>query len=213
MSLTQYVNEQNVDLINIFEPKSAVLTNISSGQSGLQLSVIAGNTGPFNFQTNGTSTGSQNINISTSTGNIYISPNKISAISLQPTGISFSPNGTTTYLSTDLSYVTCFNQWYYGVRVINNTTNVTHTILITDPRNIFFTGTSSCSLIFPPTPPNGTEYFIRKTSTTQHTITVTTNQTLRSNNTEQTTFVTTTYNSGVVYSSSVSKWICFNIGV
>jgi hypothetical protein len=211
MSLTGYLNEQNVDLINVFETIDTIDTNITSGPSGLQISVLAGNTGPLNFQTNGTGATSQNINI-TSTGNIYLSPTQTPSISITNTGITLSPNGTTSLTTNTAGSITCFNQWYYGVRVIANTVSgQTYTLLITDPRNIFFTGTLACNLIFPATPPNGTEYFIRKTSTTTYAITATTNATLRSNNSEQTTFASASYNSVVVYSTYVNKWICFNI--
>jgi len=211
MSLTGYLNEQNIDLIYVFESQSNTNTNITSGPSGLQISVLAGNTGPLNFQTNGTGATSQNINI-TSTGNIYLSPTQTPSISITNTGITLSPNGTTSLTTNTSGAITCFNQWYYGVRVIANTSaSQTYTLLITDPRNIFFTGDQACSLIFPATPPNGTEYFIRKT-TGSYAITVTTNATLRSNNSVQTTFSSTSKNSVVVYSTYVSKWICFNIG-
>lgn len=208
--LTQYLNESGVDLINIFDPQSADATNIVSGVDGIQISVLAGSTGPLNFTTNGTGAGSQNINIK-STGNLYISPNNLSAVSLTSSGITFAPNNTTC-LTIDSDKIKSFNQWYYGVRAISNVSG-TYTILITDPRNIFFTGSVNCNLVLPPNPPDGTEYFIRKTSTTGFTITITTNQMLRSNNTEQTSLGTTSRNIGVVYSSYVSKWICFNIGL
>jgi hypothetical protein len=213
MSLTGYLNEQNIDLIYVFESQSDTqsATNITSGPSGLQISVLAGNTGPLNFQTNGTGATSQNINI-TSSGNIYLSPTQTPSISITNFGLTLSPNGTTSLTTNTAGTITCFNQWYYGVRVIANTitTAQTYALSLTDPRNIFFTGTQACNLVFPATPPNGTEYFIRKT-TGSYTITATTNATLRSNNSVQTTFGTTTKNSGVVYSTYVSKWICFNI--
>ena len=213
MSLTGYLNEQNIDLIYVFELQSNTNTNITSGPPGLQISVLAGNTGPLNFQTNGTGATSQNINMQTSTGNIYLSPTQTPRISITNTDLTLSPNGTTSLTTNTSGAITCFNQWYYGVRVIANTASAgqTYTLLITDPRNIFFTGSSACNLVFPANPPNGTEYFIRKT-TGSYAITATTNATLRSNNSEQTTFGTTTLNSGVVYSTYVSKWICFNIG-
>jgi hypothetical protein len=213
MSLTGYLNEQNVDLINVFETIDTIDTidtNITSGPSGLQISVLAGNTGPLNFQTNGTGATSQNVNI-TSSGNIYLSPTQTPSISITNTGITLSPNGTTSLTTNTAGAITCFNQWYYGVRVIANTvSNQTYTLLITDPRNIFFTGTLACNLIFPATPPNGTEYFIRKTSSTPYFITVS-SPAVRSFNTEQTGFGNGSYNSGVVYSTYVTKWICFNI--
>ena len=85
MSLTGYLNEQNLDLIYVFESQTD--TNIVSGPSGLQISVLAGNTGPLNFQTNGSGSASQNINMQTSTGNIYLSPTQLPAISITNTGI------------------------------------------------------------------------------------------------------------------------------
>ena len=214
MSLTGYLNEQNLDLIYVFESQSAIDTNINSGSTGIQISVLAGNTGPLNFLTDGTGANSQNINMQTSTGNIFLSPTQTPRFSITNTGLSLAPNGTTS-LTTDASgAITCFNQWYYGVRVIANTSaSQTYTLSLTDPRNLFFTGTQSCNLVFPANPPNGTEYFIRKTSTTQYTITITTNATLRSSNSEQTTMAGLTMNISVVYSTYVSKWICFNIGI
>ena len=210
MSLTGYLNEQNLDLIYVFESQTD--TNITSGPSGLQISVLVGNTGPLNFQTNGSGSASQNINMQTSTGNIYLSPNQLPAISITNTGMSFSPNGTTSLTTYASGAITCFNQWYYGVRVIANTSaSQTYTLSLTDPRNIFFTGTLACNLVFPATPPNGTEYFIRKTSTTQYNITATTNASFRSNNSVQTTIATASKNCGVIYSTYVKKWICFNI--
>ena len=216
MSLTGYLNDANVDLINVFESINTPDTTINSGSSGIQITVLSGNTGPLQFQTNGTSTASQNINFKTSTGGgINISPNNTTAISLSGTGMIMSPNGITSLTTNTSGNITCFNQWYYGVRVINNTgaVNQTYTILLTDPRNIFFTGTIACNLIFPPTPPNGTEYFVRKISSSQYNITITTNATISSGNALQNTFGLTTMNCNVIYSTLAVKWIAFNIGI
>jgi hypothetical protein len=213
MSLTGYLNDANIDLINVFESITTPDTTVNSGSSGIQITVLSGCTGPLEFQTNGSGSASQNINLKTSTGGgINISPNNTTAFSLSGTGMIMSPNGTTCLTTNTSGNIKCFNQWRYGIRVIANTVaSQIYTILLTDPRNIFFTGTIACSLIFPPTPPNGTEYFIRKTSASQYNITVTTNATLSSGNSLQSTFGTTTMNSGVVYSTLAVKWICFNI--
>ncbi len=208
---TGYYDETNNDLYDIFERNSSNSTNIRSGITGINVFVSSTNSGPLTLQTNGT----QNVNIQTDlSGGILFKPNNVTCLSIGNTGIQFNPQGTNTlYNDSVYGNIYCLKQWLYGVRVINNTTaNATYTLLLSDPRNIFFIGSSACNLVFPPTPPNGTEYFIRKTSTTLYTITVTTNQTLRSSNTNQTTFGNNTRSSGVVYSSRVSKWICFNIG-
>lgn len=209
MEFTGYYDEQNNDIYNVYETSSSNNTNVHSGVTGIYISVQSTNSGPLTLQTNGT----QNINIQSDlSGSILFKPNKITSLQIESTGIEMSPQGTTTFWNDSIGNMYCFNQWRYGVRVINNTSNATFTLSLTDPRNIFFIGTSSCSLVFPASPPNGTEYFIRKTSTTTYTISITTNATLRSNNTEQTTFAPTSKNSGVIYSTRVLKWICFNIG-
>lgn len=102
MSLTGYLNDANIDLIDVFESITTPDTTINSGSSGIQITVLSGNTGPLQFQTNGTSTASQDINFKTFTGDIKISPNNTPAISLSGTGMIMSPNGITslcTYLS------------------------------------------------------------------------------------------------------------------
>lgn len=207
---TGYYDETNTDLYNVFETNSSNNTNIRSGLTGINVFVSSTNSGPLILQTSGT----QNVNIQTDlSGGILFKPNNVTSLTIGYTGIQFNPQGTNTlYNDSVYGNIYCLNQWQYGVRVIDNSLNLTYTISLSDPRNIFFIGSFACNLVFPPNPPNGTEYLIRKTSTTLYTITVTTNQTLRSSNTNQTTFGNNTRSSGVIYSSRVSKWICFNIG-
>lgn len=204
---TGYYDEKNNDLYTIYETNSANNTNIHSGLTGIYVTVQPSNTGQLTLITNN----SQNINIKSDlSGGILFKPNKTTALQIGTTGIQISPQGTTTFWNDSINgNMYCYNQWLYGIKVINNTSNATFTILLTDPRNIFLIGTSACTVTFPITPPNGTEYFIRKTSTTGYTVTT---SNLRSNNTSQTTFANATRNSGVVYSTAVSAWICFNIG-
>jgi len=214
MSLTGYLNEQNVDLINVFESINTIDTNITSGPSGLQISVLAGNTGPLNFQTNGTGATSQNINI-TSTGNIYLSPTQTPSISITNTGITLSPNGTTS-LTTNASTV-CSRQFNYGsFRVLTNliTSGTTITLNSYDSRNIFIENNVNFNLKFPSTPPDGTTFRIIKVPST---FTSTFVITLKSDTT--TTFVDKTNaiisefaTSNTVYEctylSSLNKWFC-----
>jgi len=208
-NLTGYYDEQNNDLSEIYENK----TNIRSGLTGIYISVQSTNSGPLLLQTN-----TSNVIVKTDlSGGIVFKPNGTTSLQIGFTGMQFSPQGVTTFWNDMINgNMYCYNQWLYGTRVINNnTSNQSYTISLTDPRNIFFIGSNGCTLTFPLTPPNGTEYFIRKTSTTQYDITVTniaSRQALRSNNTVQTTLGTTSKNIGVVYSSSRNCWICFNIG-
>jgi hypothetical protein len=207
---TGYYNEQNIDLSEIYENK----TNIRSGPTGISISVQSTNSGPLLLQTN-----TSNVIVRTDlSGGILFNPNGTTSLQIGYTGMQFSPQGVTTFWNDMINgNMYCYNQWLYGVRVISNTSNATHTISISDPRNIFFIGTSTCTLTFPVTPPNGTEYFIRKTgpNANQYVINVTNvagnNLALRSNDLPRSTFGGPTMNSGVVYSSIRDCWVCFNI--
>ena len=212
-NLTGYYDEQNNDLYYKYSTDSSNNTIISSGLTGIYISVQSTNSGPLLLQTN-----TSNMIVKTDlSGGIIFKPNGTTSLQIGFTGMQFSPQGVTTFWNDMINgNMYCYNQWLYGTRVINNTSNVTHTISLTDPRNIFFTNTSACTLTFPETPPNGTEYLIRKTSATQYIINVTNiagRSALRSNYTVQTTFGGSTRGSGVVYSSSRNCWICFNIGI
>lgn len=208
-NLTGYYDEQNNDLSQIYENK----TIIRSGLTGIYVSVQSTNSGPLLLQTN-----TSNVIVKTDlSGGILFRPNGTTSLQIGFTGMQFSPQGVTTFWNDMINgNMYCYNQWLYGIRVIdNNASSQTYTISLTDPRNIFFIGTNGCTLTFPVTPPNGTEYFIRKTSATQHTITITDIQSrgaLRSNNTVQSTIGITSINCGVVYSLARDCWICFNIG-
>ncbi len=59
--------------------------------------------------------------------------------------MQFSPQGVNTFWNDMINgNMYCYNQWFYGTRVINNITpNQTFTISISDPRNIFFTDSSA----------------------------------------------------------------------
>jgi hypothetical protein len=205
---TGYYNEQNLDLSEIYENK----TNIRSGLTGISISVQSTNSGALLLQTN-----TSNVIVRTDlSGGILFKPNGTTSLQIGYTGMQFSPQGVTTFWNDMINgNMYCYNQWLYGIRVISNTSNVTFTISLSDPRNIFFIGTSPCTLTFPITPPNGTEYFVRKTSASQYVINITSiagRQALRSNSTVQITLGATTMNSGLVYSSSRDCWVCFNIG-
>ena len=206
-NLTGYYNEQNNDLSEIYENK----TIIRSGLTGIYISVQPTNSGPLLLQTN-----TSNVIVKTDlSGGILFKPNGTTALQIGYTGMQFSPQGVTTFWNDMINgNMYCYNQWLYGIREINNTSNVTFVLSILDPRNIFFTGSSSCTITFPLTPPNGTEYFIRKI-TGSYTITTTNIESrgaLRSSSSVQTTFAVSSRNSGVVYSASRNCWVCFNIG-
>jgi hypothetical protein len=211
-NLTGYYDEQNNDLYYKYNTDSSNNTIVSSGLTGIYVSVQSTNSGPLLLKTN-----TSNVIVRTDlSGGIAFKPNGTTSLQIGFTGMQFSPQGVTTFWNDMINgNMYCYNQWLYGIRVINNnTSNQTYTLSLTDPRNIFFIGTNGCTLTFPTNPPNGTEYFIRKI-TGVYNITVTniaTREALRSNNTVQTTFATSSKNSGVVYSSSRNCWVCFNIG-
>lgn len=213
-NLTGYYDEQNNDLYYKYSTDSSNNTIISSGLTGIYISVQSTNSGPLLLQTN-----TSNMIVKTDlSGGIIFKPNGTTSLQIGFTGMQFSPQGVTTFWNDMINgNMYCYNQWLYGTRVINNnTSSQSYTISLTDPRNIFFISSNACTLTFQVTPPNGTEYFIRKTSTTEYDITVTNvagnNPALRSNNTVQITIGATSKNCGVVYSSSRNCWVCFNIG-
>jgi hypothetical protein len=209
MANTGYYNEQNIDLSEIYENK----TIIRSGLTGIYISVQPTNSGALTLKTN-----TSNVIIKTDlSGGILFKPNGTTSLQIGFTGMQISPQGVTTFWNDGINgNIYCYNQWLYGIREINNNTaNQTHTISLLDPRNIFFIGSTNCTITFPTNPPNGTEYFIRKTTTGTYTITTTNiagRGALRSSSTVQTTFAGTSRNSGVVYSEVRNCWICFNIG-
>ena len=215
-NLTGYYDEQNNDLYYKYNTDSSNNTIVSSGLTGIYVSVQSTNSGPLLLQTN-----TSNVIVKTDlSGGILFRPNGTTSLQIGFTGMQFSPQGVTTFWNDMINgNMYCYNQWLYGIRVINNNaSSQTYTISLTDPRNIFFIGSIGCTLTFPTTPPNGTEYFIRKTigsGASGFNINVTniaTRGALRSNNTVQSTIGTTSVNCGVVYSLARDCWICFNIG-
>lgn len=128
------------------------ITSDSIGSTGINMSVIAGDTNPFTIQ----QTTNDNIIFQTgSTSAINFRPNNVSSMQIGTTGIFLNPNNQNNIVMYNSS-TTCFKQFNYGA--IDISTNFT--LLPYHPRNIFVY--NAITLTFPTAPPTGTFFRVIK---------------------------------------------------
>ncbi len=128
------------------------ITSDSIGSTGINMSVIAGDTNPFTIQ----QTTNDNITFQTgSTSAINFRPNNVSSMQIGTTGIFLNPNNQNNIVMYNSS-TTCFKQFNYGA--IDISTNFT--LLPYHPRNIFVY--NAITLTFPTAPPTGTFFRVIK---------------------------------------------------
>lgn len=152
--MSNYILSNNQTFADIFRLRGSGITSDSVGSTGINMSVIAGDTNPFTIQ----QTINDNITFQTgSTELINFSPNNVSAMQIGTTGIFLNPGNQNNIVMYNSS-TTCFKQFNYGA--IDISTNFT--LLPSHPRNIFITATNGATitLTFPTTPLTGTFFRI-----------------------------------------------------
>jgi hypothetical protein len=164
--MSNYILSNNQTFSDIFTPIGSEtrgnITSDSVGSTGINMSVIAGDTNPFTIQ----QTTNDNITFQTgSTALINFRPNNVSHMSIGSTGIFLNPNNQNNIVMYN-SYTTCFKQFNYGAIDISRN----FTLLPYHPRNVFVY--NALTLTFPTTPPAGTFFRVMKlpvTATTANT--------------------------------------------
>jgi hypothetical protein len=154
--MTNYILSNNQTFSDIFMPIGSAsrgnITSDSIGSTGINMSVIAGDTNPFTIQ----QTTNDNITFQTgSTSAINFRPNNVSSMQIGTTGIFLNPNNQNNIVMYNSS-TTCFKQFNYGA--IDISTNFT--LLPYHPRNIFVY--NAITLTFPTAPPTGTFFRVIK---------------------------------------------------
>jgi hypothetical protein len=166
--MTNYILSNNQTFSDIFTQRGNV-TSDSVGSTGINMSVIAGDTNPFTIQ----QTTNDNITFQTSsTALINFRPNNVSAMSIGNTGIFLNPNNQNNIVMYN-SATTCLKYFNYGAIDLSLNANASFTLLPYHPRNVFILNAVTITLIFPTTPPTGTFFrVIRIPSTATSTFTV-----------------------------------------
>ena len=164
--MTNYILSNNQTFSDIFTQRGNI-TSDSIGSTGINMSVIAGDTNPFTIQ----QTTNDNITFQTgSTSAINFRPNNVSSMQIGTTGIFLNPNNQNNIVMYNSS-TTCFKQFNYGAIDISTS----FTLQPYHPRNVFVTASSGATitLTFPTTPPTGTFFrVIRIPSTVTDTFTI-----------------------------------------
>jgi hypothetical protein len=171
--MSNYILSNNQTFSDIFIPLTSEtrgnITSDSAGSTGINMSVIVGDTNPFTIQ----QTTNDNITFQTgSTALINFRPNNVSAMSIGNTGIFLNPNNANNIVMYN-SATTCFKQFNYGAIDISLNSGATFNLLPYHPRNVFVYNTMT--LVFPTTPPSGTFFRVTKlppVATTTFTITL-----------------------------------------
>ena len=167
--MSNYILSNNQTFSDIFTPRgSTSLGNISSdsvGNTGINMSVIAGDTNPFTIQ----QTTNDNITFQTvSTSSINFSPNNDPSMQISSTSIILNPGNFMNNIVMNNSSTTCFKHFNYGAIDIVLNSGDTFTLLPYHPRNVFVTvpNSATVTLNFPTTPPTGTFFRIIKVPVT-----------------------------------------------
>ena len=149
--MSNYILSNNQTFSDIFTQRGNVTSN-SVGSTGINMSVIAGDTNPFTIQ----QTINDNITFQTgSTALINFRPNNVSTMQIGNTGIFLKLDNSNNIVMYNSS-TTCFKQFNYGAIDISNN----FTLLPYHPRNIFVY--NAITLFFPTTPPTGTFFRVIK---------------------------------------------------
>jgi hypothetical protein len=163
--MSNYILSNNQTFSDIFTPRgSTSLGNIISdsiGNTGINMSVIAGDTNPLTVQ----QTTNDNITFQTvSTSSINITQNNVPSMQIINANIIMNPGNFMNNIVMNNLLTTCFKQFNYGA--IDISTNFT--LLPYHPRNVFVTAANSATvtLTFPTTPPTGTFFRIIKVPAT-----------------------------------------------
>ena len=195
--MSGYLLSDGTDIINFFEPLIQS-GNINSFGAGIQ---ITGTTGPILFQNNN-STNTINLQTSNTSGGIQFLSNQKTMLAVGATGIMINSPARSSLL-VDLSGAMCYTNFNYGYNYITPVAASTYTLTLSSPRYLIIGNTTSFTLVFPTTPPNGTTFHIIKTSITG-TITLNPISTFNDGNNNNLNSVTTPFKA-TYYST---KWYC-----
>jgi len=171
--MSNYILSNNQTFSDIFIPRGSEscgnVTSDSVGSTGINISVISGDTNPFTIQQ------TTNNNITFQTGSISainFRPNNVSSMLIGTTGIFLNPDNSNNIIMYNSS-TTCFKQFNYGAIDISLNANASFTLLPYHPRNVFILNAVTVTLIFPTAPPTGTFFrVIRIPSNVTSTFTV-----------------------------------------